>query len=355
MANPILTPQTTKKILTKKLVYWVLGGIGAILVIFILSSYLTTGSLFSGNVAQDTPPPTLEDPFESSEENAPPEIEDPFDDIACNDNDRRNFDAELCIAGEWVLCQVDNTTSPDDQWICLDGTWEEYDVVPEPPTCNDNDRRSGNTEICEDNTWYQCGVDVEEGTLTNDLSYICLNGEWRDNDGEGDGIQILDVDLSRNRFNPLIHETKFTYDISDDAEVEITITNSSSEEVALVLERVYVGGGESFVWWTGTVEPDDPSQELLPPGEYEYRVVAYDPFDGSVADFEEGDITLYYNVLPDGPDDPDNPGNPDDPDDDDNFAHDDPPNRTQDTGPSVILYSLLPLGGYIISRKKRNK
>lgn len=202
----------------------------------------------------------------------------------------------------------------------------------------------------------------------------------------GSGIKLTSVSAAPKSFNALIDETKISYTLSSQAIVEMKIIDQNNETIVQLLDNQTINAGDYFIRWNGTKD-NKSSGIAVSAGKYKYRIIAKNPTTTAVADTSEGDIDVFtittasssssslsnsaavnssggtaylpslYNAT--GPTTTGSyyPSNV--------SAYNQPgatislqnssKGKTAGTGPGILIYSIFPLAGYFMSRKKTKK
>jgi len=172
-------------------------------------------------------------------------------------------------------------------------------------------------------------------------------------------LKITDHTVWPKGFNPLLAETKITYEISEDAIIKVKILNDTGVTVVTLIDDEEVDEGKYDVWWNGTDSTEDDG-EVVSGGTYHYKILASDPDSEELRDSETGSINVVYTYSGDfeGEGDQTTTGEETDTaetEDDQNAAIMTMQNTvdgvTSDTGPGILIYSIFPLGGFLIRKR----
>lgn len=177
-----------------------------------------------------------------------------------------------------------------------------------------------------------------------------------DNSGDTNKIQIINADVFPKGFNPNITKTKISYEITQKAKIDVKIIDHTGQAVVNLMEGITVDKGKYFVDWNGTTT-NQQGATLVPVGTYKYKIDAKNPNSGNLEDSESGDINVIYPAQQ-----PDQPASTTQ--DNQTTATDtqaaatlaiqnSKSGQTAETGPGIFLYALLPLGGFLITRKRK--
>lgn len=185
-------------------------------------------------------------------------------------------------------------------------------------------------------------------------------------------IRIISDSVFPVGFNPILNETKITYDLSANAAIELTIFDDNGDTVISLIDGLEQGKGEHSVWWNGT-DSKATNGKVVDPGAYEYKIIAKNPSTKVTEDTATGKINAVY--FPAGADFEDTgvvstPSEPVSTPVPTSLAST-PTNSTDavatmalqsatsghtaGTGPETLIYLLFPLTGHIVSRRKRSK
>jgi hypothetical protein len=183
-------------------------------------------------------------------------------------------------------------------------------------------------------------------------------------------IKITEFNADPKGINPLINESKISYKISAKAKIEVKIIDKSGVEVVKLIDNKDIDKGEYYVWWNGTNKTDN-SGEVVPPGTYTYKITAKDPVTGEVKDVKTGEINAIYQVAS-GDFENSNGSTTTTTEIQSNSTTKASVVSSQDasniaatvslqnaqngvtagTGTPVLIYVLLPVAGYLLTRKK---
>ncbi len=234
--------------------------------------------------------------------------------------------------------------------------------------CTDDELQSDDSELCIDGEFVLC-EDETEGETNSDESYICSEGEWIENDdadapADEDLIEILDHSANPEPFNPVTEELDIEFELSADAIIELTINNISDEELMTLIDDEDLDEGDNAVSWTGT-DDNSSSGTIFPAGVYTYKIKAKNTETQVTEDTEEGSITIVFESVGDDPEDESSTSSSDSSDDgevedeDTDLATQVMTNTTEGetsaTGPSVLIYAIVPLIGYFFTKRRRSE
>lgn len=194
-------------------------------------------------------------------------------------------------------------------------------------------------------------------------------------------IKLEKVKTSPQSFNPLVNDTKISFSVTAPAIISVRVYNSKGQVVVTLVNDDEVKKGDHFVWWDGT-DSNTGKGDVVEPGKYQYKVSASDPKTDQTKDTETGEINVVYaKTSSAGSGDfedggtvvatsvtttTDNSGTSQNVIGQTNTQTQDQiyqanatmamqnatTGTTSETGPGVLLYSLLPLAGYFLTRKK---
>jgi hypothetical protein len=163
-------------------------------------------------------------------------------------------------------------------------------------------------------------------------------------------LRITDHQAVPSTFNPLTGETTISYDLSEDARVDVEIFNNDGQRVLYLLRNDAQDDGDNAIRWEGTTNGRSDGQ-IVARGNYSYKITAKDPASGIAAATATGNITVQYfaNV--------DNDGSGFSASNDQNIValNNTPPEVTSHTGPGVLVYAMCPLFAYFYNRRKFKK
>ncbi|MEK7086009.1 MAG: hypothetical protein AAB953_03275 [Patescibacteria group bacterium] len=186
---------------------------------------------------------------------------------------------------------------------------------------------------------------------------IDMNGNNNGNAGNSDNtkIKITKADAFPKGFNPTVTNTKITYAINKEAIIEIKIVDSSGQTVVKLIDDKKISKGEYFVNWYGTTDNEE-GGPVVKTGTYQYKILAKNTQTKAVEDTADDEINLIYFTLEDMPKDD---GKSDevvnkDQADATMTLNNSKSGKTAETGPGVIIYSIFPIIGYFLSRKKHD-
>ncbi|MFH1284121.1 MAG: hypothetical protein ABIH78_00840 [Candidatus Peregrinibacteria bacterium] len=174
---------------------------------------------------------------------------------------------------------------------------------------------------------------------------------------EEENIKILKADADPDQFNPLILESKITYEISKKAVMKLSILDEKGLTVVTLTNDEELGKGEHFVWWNGTDKADS-AGTVVPPGTYTYKIIASDPDTDEVQDIKTGEIEAQYEIVTDFENVTPQPVVVAATTDTGQAAatmalQETYEGETAGTGPEALIYLLLPVIGYFASRKTK--
>ncbi len=243
--------------------------------------------------------------FTTSDSNNPPPP------VACTENNLQNSDKEICKGSAWVTCtpalELAKTKSTDGTKECKSEKWQAVAAQPNGDgsgsgsdnSCTENQTKDDDKKLCKDKDWITC-TDAKEGQKSTDDKKECKDSKWKDIDAtppkSGGDIKITKDDVMPKGFNPLINETKITYEISAKAKMEIKILDHTGVTVVTLIDNKEVEKGDYYVWWNGTDNATE-AGEVVPKGDYTYKIIAKDPVSGEMKDVKTGSITALYSVA----------------------------------------------------------
>lgn len=167
-----------------------------------------------------------------------------------------------------------------------------------------------------------------------------------------DNIRITSHDVYPEGFNPLNTETEISYSISDDAEMTVRIVDEDEDPVVVLVDNEAEDEGAHTVEWDGA----NTSNVLVDPGDYQYEIIAKHPDTHDIEDMAEGNITIIYAAAV-----PPRPAGQQGSGVDQNQSRatvalqNSATGSVSDTGPGIIIYSLLPIAGYILAGRRIKK
>lgn len=166
-----------------------------------------------------------------------------------------------------------------------------------------------------------------------------------------DEIEITNAQADPDSFNPLQAYTEIKYEISKDAIIEIKILKPNNDTVITLVDDEQEDAGENTVKWYGR-ENNQENGDSVPAGNYKFKIIAKNTTTEATEDTAEGAIEIIATV-----DRPDQPGNGGTTDGNQNQAtmtlQNSASGHTAGTGPGVLIYFLFPLGGYLITKRKK--
>ena len=297
-----------EKIQEKRGLLTILGVIGLIAVVYFAVRF-GTATLFQGNIGADNeePPPLTFDIGTDSEET-----------------------------------QEENTDAPPE----IDFVSFESEDDPEEPPVEEPEEENNNNNNSDDDD-----DDPEEPPADEP-------------DEPEIEIEITDHNISPKGFNPLVSQTKLEYEISAEAEIEITIENKSGVAVVTLVNDAVLDEGEHSVVWNGTNSTTS-NGKVVDPGQYSYKIRARHPDTSELKDTASGTVNLVYAVVQE-----DFESTPDQPEVTSTVSTTGQANTTtqsaatiamqnttsgttSETGPAMAVYAIFPLLGYLLTRKKK--
>ncbi len=186
----------------------------------------------------------------------------------------------------------------------------------------------------------------EEAPPELDVDVVIPEEEEEEEEDEAD-LLTLDADVSPPTFNPNISNTTITYEISKNAKMDVEILNPNGSRLILLVNNQSKTAGEHSVSWNGT-NTNLSGGNVVAKGTYTYRVIAKNTSTGVVEATAQGNINVVYPE-----DTPQAPKAPEDPKDNGTIIlQNQGPKATSETGPGILLYLLLPLGGFLFNKRK---
>lgn len=286
---------------------------------------------------------------------APPAI------VLCTENSTMTQNTQLCKGGTWVTCDnsQNGQKSTDGLLVCTasKGKWEDVVVdnpPPPPATCANGDTKSNDSQICQSNAWVTCTAG-KEGTTISDKK--CTSLKWvTPSNPQSPTAKITKVTVFPLGFNPSIDSTKISYTTSLKAIIDIKITNNQGQVMGTLVDNQTLNAGSYFVNWYGTKD-NKQGGTVLNSGTYTYKIVAKNTKTNAVEDSKEGTITLIFA----GQEPPVEPPKPDGPTPEELAAQaaatlalqNAKKGTTTKVGPGILIYSVLPFVGYVISRRRK--
>jgi cysteine-rich repeat protein len=265
----------------------------------LLISTLGLSSLvISAGYAIAEAPPSLELPADFMQDNAPPSLNLPGD-LLCGNG--------TVDAGE--VCDDGNTNNGD---ACLSG-------------CNG------------------CGTDY---TLSGNQ---CTKNSSGNSVLTGNAVNVqVPLKFSKAEafpagFNPKMTDTKITYQVTQNAFIELKITDEANVNVVTLVNNEQVSANKPYsVSWNGTDKADG-AGEIVKAGKYFFKISAKTSAQAISSDTKTGAINVIYAS--------DENGNivPLPPDDQNVSINNNPPKDTTGTGPETAVYLILPLIGYLVT------
>lgn len=166
-------------------------------------------------------------------------------------------------------------------------------------------------------------------------------------------VKISDVTVFPAGFNPTIENTKISYTTSQEALINLTITDSSGQLVATLVNNQDMKAGKHFTKWAGNRGNIDAT--IIAPGTYNYKIVAKNIKTNNIEDSKDGTISLIYTP---GTTTVDTARSNDQKINQQQITatltlNNTKKGKTAKTGPDVLIYGLFPLAGYLITRKKK--
>jgi hypothetical protein len=269
---------------------------------------------------------------------------------------------------DFTLPDEEDEETPPDLELSID------DDDDEQAPCEDGDLQSDDSEICEDGEFIECDEDAEGDTVL-DGDKVCEDDEWVDSEEDEDEeapdeddslIKITQHEADPDYFNPTTEETEIEYTISEDAILEITIVNISDQELVKLLDDEEVDEGSGEIIWLGT-DDNTVGGTVLPAGVYKYKIKAKNVDTEATEDTEEGTVTLAYTeVAVEGDsEDPESETSTDNTSDSDTGSSSESDaimamtntvsGETSETGPGVLIYSIFPVIGIFVARRKKGR
>lgn len=181
---------------------------------------------------------------------------------------------------------------------------------------------------------------------------------------------ILTAEVFPQTFNPKLSKTTVTYEISQPARIDLQILDKSGQTVVLIVNNQLRAAGEYDVDWNGT-KNNQAGGEIVSVGTYKYKIDAKNTSTGAIEATAQGDVNVAYpppttttpgTTTPGATTTPTTPGT--------STQQPQPQTSTSqaqatlaiqnavtgvtaETGPGILLYSLLPIAGLIFSRRKK--
>ncbi|MBP7670747.1 hypothetical protein KA119_00445 [Candidatus Gracilibacteria bacterium] len=169
-------------------------------------------------------------------------------------------------------------------------------------------------------------------------------------DGLGDNQSAFNISNARiqpSPFNPLVEDALVTYTLNGTALIEVKIQNFLGQTVTLITNNTVQSTGSQQAQWKGTIDNSDNGQ-LVESGTYTYKITARDQNTSAVLDTEVGSIIVQYASAANNP-------VAQQQEIEAIMAIQNTPNgttRTSETGPAMLLYTLLPIAGFVYARRK---
>ena len=170
--------------------------------------------------------------------------------------------------------------------------------------------------------------------------------------------QISKSSVLPKDFNPLIKATKISYTLTKKAKVEIRIVDKNGNTVVKLLDNKEKEATSHDVWWNGTDKTTSVG-EVVPAGEYSYRIVVRDPATNAITDSKTGKVkATYAGATPKATTKKTTTATTAKKTTDPLQAkaiqalQNTKTGKTAETGPSMLIYTLFPLTAYLIRRKK---
>lgn len=273
---------------------------------------------------------------------------------------------KLCKGGTWVTCDnsQNGQKSTDGLLVCTGskGKWEDVVIdnpLPPPPppppaTCTNGTTKNGDSQICQNNIWVACTAG-KEGTTISDKK--CTSLKWvAPSNPQSPTAKITKVTVFPLGFNPSIDSTKISYTTSLKAIIEIKITNSQGQAMGTLVDNQTLDAGSYFVNWYGTKD-NKLGGTVLNSGTYTYKIVAKNTKTNAIEDSKDGTINLIFAGQEPIPE----PPIKDSPTKEELAAQaaatlalqNAKKGTTAKVGPDILIYSVFPFIGYVISRRKR--
>jgi len=175
-----------------------------------------------------------------------------------------------------------------------------------------------------------------------------------DETSTGDKIEITNADVFPKGFNPKIGKTKISYELNLKAKIDVKIIDNTGQTVATLIDNQAVDAGKYYIEWNGT-KNNQAGGELLGNGSYRFKIDAKNQTSGAIEDTAQGDVSIIY------------PANTTNPSSVENkttttsssqsaatvAVQNAQSGKTAETGPGILIYTLLPLGAFILKRKKK--
>lgn len=171
----------------------------------------------------------------------------------------------------------------------------------------------------------------------------------------GGNLKIIKANAYPKGFNPTVSESKISYEINQEGIMEIKITDSNGLTVNRLVENKKISAGDYFVNWKGT-NNNQQNGQILSPGTYQYKILAKDPNTSEIKDTAEGEINLVYS-SPQTESQGDGQPSPEIDKQQTKATqtlNNSTSGKTVKTGPGILIYSIFPLAGYFITRKKKS-
>lgn len=225
----------------------------------------------------------------------------------CTENQLQDSDKKICKNNQLLECtpalELASTKSTDGTKECKSLKWQAIASQPKDDDndndCTENKTKDNDKKLCKDKDWITC-TDAKEGQKSTDSKKECKDGKWTNIEAtppkEGGDIKITKNDVDPKGFNPLINETKISYEISAKAKMEIKILDHTGVTVVTLIDNKEVEKGDYYVWWNGTNKATE-AGDVVPKGDYTYKIIAKDPTSGEMKDVKTGSITALYQTA----------------------------------------------------------
>lgn len=241
-------------------------------------------------------------------------------------------------------------------------------VIPgnPPPPCTEGQTSSNDTLLCQNGVNILCDGS-KSGTKSIDGTLQCKNNKWgavpADAQAEPSNpstptAKITNVTVVPTAFNPTIDSTKISYTTSLKSIVDIKITDNIGKVVATLTDSQTLSAGSYYVIWYGTVN-NIQGGTVLHSGTYNYKITTKNVKTSAIEDTKQGTINLLFAAQQSPVSDPE--ASKTGPTTEELAAQakatlalqNAKSGKTAKVGPGILIYSVFPLMGYVISRRKK--
>lgn len=173
-----------------------------------------------------------------------------------------------------------------------------------------------------------------------------------DGDGSGATVKISKVSANPQKFNPSIDNTRISYTISKKAKVEVKILDGAGQTVATLLNNQTLNAGNHNVNWLGTSN-NSKSGPAVKKGVYTYKITAKNASTSATEDTKQGQIEIIGGTTGTGNGSGTGTGTQTGNNNQNQATvalNNSRSGTTAETGPGVLIYTLLP-AAYFIHRK----